>query len=995
MVLCGLGIWMAFAQPAGDFEGKRIVDIQFDPGPAPLAPQDLARMLTLKKDAPYREDDVAASIDNLYASGRFEDIQVDAEPAADGVTVRFVTKLNYFTGHVEITGKVSNPPDRGLLISTTQLNLGTKYRDAQLNAAETNLQKLLVADGLYEATEKPRVTRDARTQTVNFTFHMHPGKRAKYTFPVVNGNPMLPDQTILRATSWRIPVIHWWRQVTQVKTRAGVEGVEKKYQKQDRLTTSVKLDSLDYDATKRRVKPTLTIDAGPKVEVKALEAKISKGRLKKYVPVYIEGAVDRDLLVEGARNLRDYFQSQGYYDVTVDFRQLPPQKDQLTIEYTIAKGTRYKLAEVQIEGNKYFRNDDLRDRMFLKPASLLAKHGRYSEQFRKSDAEAIENLYRSNGFQSVKVTSEVRNNYKNIADDIAVTYHVEEGPQWFVDRLTVNGMTRLSKPVAEATRAQLISSPGQPYSLVAVAQDRNSILTAYYSHGFPAAEITYQVEPADQPNRVNLVYNVKEGGQEFVRGVLVSGLRITRPKLVEKKIHIKEGDGLAPTEISAIQRDLYNLDVFAKVNATVQNPDGDEEYKYVLYDFEEADRYTMNIGIGAEIAQFGGTTTQVDNPGGATGFSPRVSLDLSRLNFLGMGDTVSFRSRLSNLEQRLAVEFRQPRFLGSDNRTITYQVLYDNARDVRTFASRREEASVNVSQKFSKSLRGQFGFAYRRVSVSDVVIPTLLVPQLDQAVRIGILTANLVQDRRDNPADAHRGMYNTIDLGLASNIFGSQRNFGRVLVKNATYSQLTRNIVFARQTQFGAILPYNPPAGISSTESVPLPERFFSGGSDSNRGFPYNQAGPRDIGMAAAEGGTATLPTGFPLGGNALFFNTFELRFPLFGSNIGGVIFHDMGNVFTDLNAISFRSTQRNLQDFDYMVHAVGFGIRYKTPVGPVRVDLAYSINPPSFLGFSGTVSQLLACNPNLPPSQLPAVCTPVQQSVSHFQFSFSIGQAF
>jgi outer membrane translocation and assembly module TamA len=139
----------------------------------------------------------------------------------------------------------------------------------------------------------------------------------------------------------------------------------------------------------------------------------------------------------------------------------------------------------------------------------------------------------------------------------------------------------------------------------------------------------------------------------------------------------------------------------------------------------------------------------------------------------------------------------------------------------------------------------------------------------------------------------------------------------------------------------------------------------------------------------------ATLPTGFPLGGNALFFNTFELRFPLLGSNIGGVIFHDAGNVFTSIGDITLRASQHNLQDFDYMVHAVGFGIRYKTPVGPVRVDLAYSINPPSYVGFSGTVSQLLACNPNLPLNQLPAVCTPVQQSVSHFQFSFSIGQAF
>jgi outer membrane protein assembly complex protein YaeT len=992
--LYGLSFLPAHAQTR-DFEGQRIVDVQFDPAPAPLSSQDLARMMAVKKDAPYRAEDVAATIDSLYASGRFEDIQVDAEPSGDGVVVRFLTKLNFFSGHIEITGKVSNPPDRGLLISTTQLSLGSKYRDPQLTSAEEDLKKLLEANGLYEASVQPQVTRDARTQTVNFTFHLKPGKRAKYTFPVVNGNAQLSDQTILRVTSWRIPLIHWWRHVTQVNTRAGVEGIEKKYQKMDRLTATVKLDSLDYDPDKRRVQPNLTLDAGPKVEIKAVEAKVSKGRLKRYVPVYQEGTVDRDLLVEGARNLRDYFQSQGYYDVAIDFRQLPPQKDQLTIEYTISKGNRYKLASVQIEGNKYFANADLRDRIFLHPASLIDRHGRYSEEFRKSDAGAIENLYRSNGFQSVKVTSEVRNNYKGLPQNIQVIYHVNEGPQWFVDNLALNGIDRLSKPVMEALRAQLSSVPGQPYSLVNVAQDRNAILTAYFAHGFPAAELTYKVQPASEQNHVNLVYDVKEGGQEFVRDVLLSGLRITRRKLVDKKIKIHAGEELSPTEISAIQRDLYNLDVFAKVNATVQNPEGDEQYKYVLYDFEEANRYSVNVGIGAEVAQFGGTTTQLDNPGGSPGFSPRVSLDVSRLNFLGTGDRIDFRSRVSNLEQLLSIDFQQKHFLGSDNRTITYMVVYDNARDVLTFASKREEASVNVSQRFSKSLRAQFGFAYRRVSVSDIIIPTLLVPQLLQPVRIGILTANVIQDRRDNPADAHRGMYNTADIGVASSIFGSQRDFNRILLKNATYTPITPKIVFARQTQFGLILPYNPPAGISAEESVPLPERFFSGGSDSNRGFPYNQAGPRDIGQPAAEGATATQPTGFPVGGNALFFNTFELRFPLLGSNIGGVVFHDMGNVFSSASAITLRSTQRNLQDFDYLVHAVGFGIRYKTPVGPVRVDLAYSINPPSYQGFSGTVQQLLACNPNLPPSQLPAVCTPTQQSVSHFQFSFSIGQAF
>jgi outer membrane protein assembly factor BamA len=264
-----------------------------------------------------------------------------------------------------------------------------------------------------------------------------------------------------------------------------------------------------------------------------------------------------------------------------------------------------------------------------------------------------------------------------------------------------------------------------------------------------------------------------------------------------------------------------------------------------------------------------------------------------------------------------------------------------------------------------------------------------------QPVRIGILSANLIQDRRDNSADAHRGLYNTLDVGVTSKVFGSQRSFLRIVGKNATYYPLTRNVIFARQTTFGTILPFSTPAGLNDTDVVPLPERLFGGGDVSHRGFPQNQAGPRDVGTPAGPGGTATTPTGFPLGGNALFFNTFELRFPLLGDNINGVVFHDAGNVYHNLSSLSFRASQRNLQDFDYMVHAAGFGIRYKTPVGPVRLDLAYSINPPSFVGFKGTLNELLHCNPSVPADQLPSACRGQTQSISHFQFFFSIGQAF
>ena len=124
-------------------------------------------------------------------------------------------------------------------------------------------------------------------------------------------------------------------------------------------------------------------------------------------------------------------------------------------------------------------------------------------------------------------------------------------------------------------------------------------------------------------------------------------------------------------------------------------------------------------------------------------------------------------------------------------------------------------------------------------------------------------------------------------------------------------------------------------------------------------------------------------------------FSNIELRFPFIGENIGGVFFHDAGNVYRNIGSMSFRFRQRDATDFNYMVHAVGFGIRYKTPVGPVRLDLAYSINPPRYAGFKGTLQDLLSCNPNVPSALLPSVCQSVSQRVNHFQFFFSIGQTF
>jgi len=973
-------------------EERTIAEIQFSPA-QPLDPSDLAKALPFHKGDSFRAAEVARAIDGLFATGRFDDIVVEAEALGEGVIVRFRTQPTWFVGNVAMQGKVVLPPNRAQIAAAGQFSLGTPFHDQDVAAAVESIQRMLKSNGFYNAQVKPDIQRDDKTQTVFLTFTVQEHKRAKYEMPVLQGQTGLPEGVIVHATGWRAPIIHLWRQVTDARTSGGVRGVLAKYAGQDRLTAQVDLRKVDYDSQNNRVRPTLEINPGPKVKVTTVETKVSKRVLKRYVPVFEEGAVYNDLLVEGKRNLEDYFQSQGYYDAEVDFRVQPPANDLETIEYVISRGSRYKLVHLEIQGNNYFRTPIIRERLFMQASAFNLRHGRYSEAFRRKDEENITDLYQSNGFRDVKVSTTVDRDYQGKAGQVAAVVHIEEGAQWLVDRLDIKGMNQ----IAETDLAShLSSSAGEPFAEVNLVNDRNYVLTYYSSHGFPAATFQAAWQPSGTPHRVNLVYTIQEGDRQYVRDVLISGLRTTRRGLVDRTLRIEAGDPLSPVAELQGQQRLYDLGVFARVDTAIQNPDGDTDHKYVLYSFEEANRYRLTLGFGAQVANFGTpSTTSLAAPAGTTGFSPQASIDVSRQNFFGLGHTVTLRGGYSTLEKRASLSYTQPRLRNIPGLDMTYALLFDNSLDVRTFASKREEASVQVSDRFSKSVTGLVRFAYRRVSVSSVVIPVLLVPQLLQPVRIGMLSANLSQDRRDNPTNPQRGIYNTADVGLAGTPFGSQRSFARILLRNATYYRLSGHLVLARQTRFGIIQPFSVPSNLDAQESVPLPERFFGGGADSLRGFSFNQAGPRDIGAPLVPGGPASQPTGFPLGGNALLFNNVELRFPLFGQNIQGVLFYDLGNVFSSVGNISFRFHQRNLQDFDYTVHAPGVGARYQTPLGPIRFDIAYSINPPAFQGFSGTPVQLLQCNPNLPPSALPGFCQSSRQSTGRIQFFFSIGQTF
>src|SRR6266849_4986685 len=305
-LVMSLILWITFAAPVWSetpqYEGKPIVDIQFSPPEQPVAASDLEQAVTLKPNTPFRMVEVRLSIEKLYATGRYEDIQVDATPSGDGVVVRFITRNSWFVGRVSADGRVADPPNPGQMANATRLHLGQPFHEEDMTQAEIGLRKLLIDDGYYENQLQPRIEYDARTQQAHIHFIVESGPRAKYRTPVVQGNLKMAVDKIIAASKLRRPIIGGWRPVTQSRTRQGVENVRKKYESSNRLMAAVQLKQMVYDRDTRGVAPHLDIDAGPVVEIKGVGAKVSSKILKQNVPVYEEHTVDRDLLVEGQRN---------------------------------------------------------------------------------------------------------------------------------------------------------------------------------------------------------------------------------------------------------------------------------------------------------------------------------------------------------------------------------------------------------------------------------------------------------------------------------------------------------------------------------------------------------------------------------------------------------------------------------------------------------------------------------------------------------------------
>jgi outer membrane protein assembly factor BamA len=989
-----------------EFEG-----VTFDPGDT--LPQELAQ----KAGRPLDPENVRASTRRLFASGRYLELSVRGVRERDGVRLIFAGVPRYYVGRVTILG-VKDDRLTSLLEFATKLAPGTAFNEAQLKGGVDGITQTLAQNGYFEPKVTVTTVVDVQGVQVDATYTVDVGPQARVGQVAVDGSDpgLTPDefrkQGKLKAGS----------KVTRETVGNALTRLRSRYQKKDRLEATIALQKQTYDSTRKVLDYTFRANQGPLVKVVVEGTRLSSSRLRLLVPIFEEGTIDADLLNEGMHNIREYLQQQGYFDASVDVKVVGEDTPSERVVYTVDRGVKHKVLSVDITGNKYFNDDLIRERLKVQKADAFQRNGRYSQTLLNHDVNSILALYRSNGFDQAKVTTDVA----DVDEDpngkplkyarIRVKYVVVDGPQ---QKFGAVNLTGVDPSRMTALRGLMNAQSGQPFSLTTLLGDRDAVLGYYVSHGFDQARVEIKQDKAhSEAGLTNVTLNVTEGQEVFVNHVLLSGLVHTRPGVVDDRIKVHAGEPLDQSALLETQRNLYSAALFNEVTAAVQNPAGNAPRKNVLLQLTEARRWDVTYGFGLEASTGTPSGGQISEASriqlglppnvqyaqqGRTGVSPRVSLDVTRTNLRGSENSLSLHTTYGLLEKIAILSFQNPHLRGSSKFSNTITGGYSDVQNVTTFRASTLRFDFRVTQKPRRADTFLYDFQYRLVKVdpNSLQVAANLIPLQSQPVRVGGPGITWFHDtRQPGPLDAVKGSYSTVQEFVATSKFGSQADFNRVDASNSTYYQFgKRKYVFARNTRIGFEKSFglNPNIGNSvcagvllttnpSCSAVPLPERLYAGGANSHRGFGINAAGPRD------------LQTGFPVGGEAVFVNTFELRLPAptlpyVGESINFVAFHDMGNVFQnpkDLfpSAIRFnqpnRATCNNVSgsigtcNFNYFSHAVGLGVRYKTPVGPVRFDLSYNLDPPIFpviYDFNNSAPHVGQAN--------------------HFNFFFSIGESF
>jgi outer membrane protein insertion porin family len=974
-----------------NYEGEKVTAI--DLASQPEADVDYLRALLLQQvGQPYSNMKVQQSIAAMMATGEFSSVRVQVSPENGGLRLLFILEPAYYLGLVQFPGAVP-PLSYTRLLQVVMFSEGSPFLKRQMNDATGAIKTFLTRSGYFAATVNARTEVDKDHKLVNPIFEVTLNRRAKIgsiDFEGLSESEADEQRAALRSfwTHFKKGRLTNGTTFTQERIQAAIGRIRSTLGAHNRLAQEVSLKSANYDPNANRANLLFHVKLGPEVTVQLQGAHIFKRTLKRLIPIYQENSYDSDLLAEGRKDLTNYFQSKGYFDVQVA-PQVQESPDRVDIVYRIQKGRKHKVENIAFMGNHGFNDAALRAAVVIQKKKLLFSRGRYSETLLRSSVKKIVDMYQVAGYPDVRVETRVQ----DLEPVVDVTFGITEGMQAIVHSFQIIGDGDLDTSKLPAHGFRLAS--GKPYSPEYELEDRNDILAYYLDRGFLSAQLKSTATPVNgNKYQVDVTYRIQPGAETQVQDVVYLGNVKTKTDLIAHTTSLSPEMPLSESKMLAAESDLYNLGIFDWTSVGLRraqavgsqlvdtpepgagtpdqspppnsatSPDPPEaedppapsdpadpvqkESEEVLVKVHESQRNTIEYGGGLEIISRGGTA-----PGGAIVvpglapipvgnnfqtseqrfFGPRGSFAYTLRNLRGRGDTFTASILGSRLDNRAILTYGIPRFwntnwnslLSASGERSTLNPLFTDTFGAGSFQVQRK---LNPERTQTLILRYQF----QHTVLSNLLIPDLVLPE-DRNVRLSTLSVSYIHDTRDKPLDAHHGIYQTLDFGVTPTALGASASFLKFLAQSAYYRPVTTHITWANNLRLGFAQPI-------FSSFVPLSEEFFSGGSDTLRGFPIDGAGPQRPVVAC---GTPSIPSTcstitVAVGGDMLLVLNSELRFPIpVRKGVGAAVFYDGGNVYSKINLPLL---------WEKYTNSVGIGLRYDTPVGPVRFDIGHLLNP-------------------------------------------------
>lgn len=893
--------------------------------------------------------DVRETAAHFYSMGRFEDIIVRAEKQGDGVAIVYDLVPVHPVARLVLTGTIKRP---GIDEDRLRRALIDRYGSSPIPDRAPDMAALIQDRLRVRGYLRPAVSTGVQIahnpHQTTLTFTIAAGERATVGTVDLNGTPGIPQPDLMDHLGLRPGAPYDPETLAQRVDRYLSERRQSGYV-EARLAPAVRLTSDD-----RVANVILNVDQGPRVRVEFRGDPLPDDRRNELVPVTREGSANEDLLEDASNAIEEYLRGQGYRDATAPHTR-EESAGELRVTFSVKRGPQYRVADIQISGNTAIPSSELE-------AHLRLKRGQpFSSALLEADLTFIEDAYHRSGFALARAEPVIEPAAPTTPDaaqaPLIVRIPITEGVQTIVHSVRISGNESVDE---SRLRDGLGLVPGQPYFATQIAIDRDNLELKYANLGYPNATVASNPGISADGSEADVVFNVREGPRIFVDHVLISGARRTRTETIERELQLKSGDPLGLAAVAESQRRLAALGLFRRTRIT-ELGHGDETTRDLLVSVEESPATTVGYGGGLEVGQRVRTENGVAND--ELEAAPRAFFEIGRRNLWGKNRSVNLFTRVSLRptdqginpagsttfagygfsEYRILGTFREPRVFDTTADAFLTGTIEQQIRSSFNFA--RRAFSTEIAKRLTPRVSVGGNYLIQRIELFDEKIAPadkLLVDRLFPQYRLSSFSFSIVKDTRDDALNPLEGNYLSANAQLAAPLIGSEVGFVKTYLTAQLFRPVprTNQIIFAGSARLGTavgfvrdvmkvdsegnpILDENGDPIMETIRDLPASERYFAGGDTTVRGFALDSLGtPETIDK-----------NGFPIGGNAVVIFNAEIRVPLFAS-VGAVGFVDTGNVFARTSNVTFGELRPT----------VGAGLRYRSPVGPIRVDIGFKV---------------------------------------------------